>query len=129
MKLIIINIFALILTTTIFSFTSENYDESAFSNDCVQYNVTRRGSTAIVRIHFSHISKFDKIYLKRSNGPFGDYEEVSFATKSEFARLQKEGLIIDNEPLPSDEDAYYKIVAYNRDGVYKSFPCVKLNKK
>jgi len=116
------------LFIALMSFTSKNINEATYSSKYITYSVERSGSTAVLTVDVVDLLDYDEIYLKRSTNPTEDFRQVKYLTKSQIPTLGHTGTIIDKYPLPGNMDAYYKVVALNKEGIYKLFPCVKLSK-
>jgi hypothetical protein len=65
----------------------------------------------------------------RSDKPSGVFRNVKELSKEDINNLAVDHQIIDKYPLPSAMTSYYKLQTVNKSGVYRSYPCVKLNTK
>lgn len=121
-------LFILAITFFLFSFAPSQYNEAYYSSKYINYSVERQGSTAVLQVDIIDINQYDEIYIKRSNNPMDDFRQVKYLSKSQINKLAQTKTIVDKYPLPGNSDTYYKVVAISKKGVYKLFPCVKLNK-
>ena len=88
----------------------------------------RIGSEAILKVNLENIDQYEQIYLKRSNNTTDDFRQVRLINKEQIHDLAINRIIKDKYPLPGNIDSYYKVIAISKEGVYKLFPCIKLNR-
>lgn len=119
---------SILFVIALFSFAAPNEDESVYSSKYIKYSVERSSGGAVVSIDVPNLDRYQEIYLRRSDNPTNDFRQVKYLAENQIKDLANNKTITDNYPLPGNIDAYYKLTAISKDGIYQLFPCVKLSK-
>jgi hypothetical protein len=118
----------LVLSIALLSFTSSG-EENIYESANLNYNVIKTSGVVIITVDLTDVASYDEIIVMRSDKPSGVFRNVKELSKEDINNLAVDHQIIDKYPLPSAMTSYYKLQTVNKSGVYRSYPCVKLNTK
>ncbi|MGB1247730.1 MAG: hypothetical protein ACPG4Z_02510 [Chitinophagales bacterium] len=120
----IITILALIVSTTLLF---ANYEgESSYESSGMSYNVERSGGQVYLYIQMPNAEQYSEVQLYRSDNMTESFKRIKYLNADAAAELGTSGLLVDKYPLPARQDAYYKIVTTDANGVQKTYPAVVL---
>lgn len=118
----------IVLSIALISLTSSG-EESVYESTNLNYKVVKANNVVIITVDLIDVASYSEIIVMRSESPSGTFRNVKELSKDDIIKLVSDNKIIDKYPLPTSMISYYKLQTVDKNGVLRSYPCVKLSSK
>lgn len=123
------NLLLLFTATLLLTFASAvATEESTYEGPTLSYSVEKETGKVFISLSTENPAQYNEIKIVRSDNAVKYFRQIKALSGSSLENLTGADVIVDKFPLPSSQNAFYKIVTIDAAGVQKSYPSVKLAK-